>query len=293
MPKAFPKEISYRTGVVRSASIANVLAEDTESMNQGAPHTILLTWKDGQWFHLITDWVANSACVRRLPKQQVVVIGEDGEFLVAGGGIDPIEGEIPLDVGPKRGPLRSVRSVNGIPFAVGMGGTIFRQDQPNRWVRADDGIPKTQHLESISGFSTDDMYAVGRKGAIWHFHRGEWRGCIGPTNVILTSVCCAGNGKVYACGLRGTLIMGEGDKWEIVDQKEVEADIWGLEWFNGRVYVSTMTGVYELEGSKLKYAFGRDRPATAYHLSSADGVMWSIGDKDIFKFDGKRWERIE
>jgi hypothetical protein len=293
MPKAFPKEITYRTGVLRSASIANVLAEDTESMDQGAPHSILLTWKDGQWFHLIIDWIANSACVRRMPRQQVVVIGEDGEFLVAGGGVDPIEGEIPVDVGTKRGPLRSVRSVDGIPFAVGMGGVIFRQDQPNLWVRADDGISETQHLESIDGFSTGDMYAVGRMGIIWHFYKGAWHRVISPTNVILTSVCCAGDGNVYACGLGGTLVRGRRNSWVVIEQTESDADLWDVEWFKGKLYISTMTSVYELEGNALKESFGNDKPETAYHLSSVDEVMWSIGSKDIMAFDGKRWKRIE
>src|SRR5437879_13035407 len=134
MTKAFPEKVSFRTGAVRSSTIANILSEDTESIEKGAPHTVLLTWQKGKWFHHIVDWIANSACVRRKPIEQVVMIGEDGEFLVAGGGVDPIEGEIPFDAGPskKRGPLRAVRAIDGVPFAIGMGGVVFRQDQPSQ-----------------------------------------------------------------------------------------------------------------------------------------------------------------
>jgi len=295
MSKAFPETVSFRTGVVRSSHIGYVVSEDTEVMDEGAPHTALLTWQNGKWLKHFTDWIANSVCVRRKPKEQVVMIGEDGEFLVGGGGGALIEGEIPVDAGPskKRGPLRSVRAIDGVPFAVGMGGVVFRQDQPDRWVRNDDGIPKTQHLESIDGFSTDDIYAVGRKGIIWHLNEGVWRHVVSPTNVILTSVCCASDGNVYACGLQGTLLRGREDEWQATEQQDTDADLWDVNWFKGKLYVSTMTDVYELDGNELKYAFGEDKPKTAYHLSSTDEVLWSIGGRDIMAFDGQRWTRIE
>ena len=295
MSKAFPETVTFRTGAVRSSNIVYVLSEDTEVMEEGAAHTALLTWQKGKWFKHFTDWIANSACVRRTPIEQVVMIGEDGEFLVGGGGGDLIEGEIPVDAGPskKRGPLRSVRAIDGVPYAVGMGGVVFRQDQPDHWVRADDGIPKTQHLESIAGFSTDDMYAVGRKGIIWHFNERVWRRVVSPTNVILPSVCCADDGNVYACGLRGTLLCGRGDEWRIIETEDIDADMWDVEWFKGKLYLSTMMCVYRLDGNNLKYAFGKEQPKTAYHLSSADGVLWSIGGRDIMAFNGKQWKRIE
>ena len=33
-------------------------------------------------------------------------------------------------------------------------------------------------------------------------------------------------------------------------------------------------------------------PATCNHLSSRDGIMWSIGAKDIVEFNGKRWKTV-
>jgi len=293
MTKSFPKRVSFRTGVVRSSSVSYVLSEDSDIMDEGAAHTVLLTWKNGKWLRHVVDWIANSVCVRQTPIEQVVMIGEDGEFLVGGGGGNLIEGEIPLDEGGKRGPLRSVRAIEGVPYAVGMGGVVFRQDKPDFWVRIDKGIPKSQHLESIAGFSSDDIYAVGRKGVVWHFDKGKWHRIVSPTNVILTSVCCADDGNVYACGLNGTLIKGRGNDWQVIEQQDVDLDIWDVEWFKGKLYISTMMCVYELEGENLKYVFDKNQPKTTYHLSSSDEVMWSIGGRDIMEFDGKCWNRIE
>jgi len=36
-----------------------------------------------------------------------------------------------------------------------------------------------------------------------------------------------------------------------------------------------------------------DKPATCLRLTAADGVMWSIGAKDVLSFDGKTWTRID
>jgi hypothetical protein len=55
-----------------------------------------------------------------------------------------------------------------------------------------------------------------------------------------------------------------------------------------------MRTVYRLEGDRLKpVGFGKDLPRTCFHLSAADGVMWSIGAKDLMAFDGKSWTRID
>ena len=38
--------------------------------------------------------------------------------------------------------------------------------------------------------------------------------------------------------------------------------------------------------------FGNDLPGSCYHLSTAKGVMWSIGAKDVLSFDGKTRTRV-
>jgi hypothetical protein len=65
-----------------------------------------------------------------------------------------------------------------------------------------------------------------------------------------------------------------------------------MEHFAGQLYVSSTHFVYRLEGDTLKPVdFGDDAPRTCYHLSAADGIMWSIGPKDVMEFDGSSWKR--
>jgi hypothetical protein len=73
----------------------------------------------------------------------------------------------------------------------------------------------------------------------------------------------------------------------------MEENIWDLEWFAGQLYVSTLDGVFVLEGDRLRpVAWGKHTPRTTYQLSAYGGVMWSNGEKDIIEFDGKAWTRI-
>jgi hypothetical protein len=55
-----------------------------------------------------------------------------------------------------------------------------------------------------------------------------------------------------------------------------------------------MRDVFRLDGDRLaRVDFGEDKPSSYFALSSADGILWSIGPKDIMAFDGQLWTRID
>jgi len=118
------------------------------------------------------------------------------------------------------------------------------------------------------------------------------------------------DGKVYVCGMKGAILAGRHndfrqihwldhrDNWKPVNDCPYNFDIWGAEWFNGFLYVATKRGLFRLNGdhlepvdfSKMKL---KKQPASFYHLSSHNDIMWSIGvENDLLSFDGKNWERI-
>ena len=79
----------------------------------------------------------------------------------------------------------------------------------------------------------------------------------------------------------------------MINHDKTTADVWDIEWFKGELYVSTFSGVYQLKGDTLEPVdFGDDPPRTTYKLSAGEGVMWSIGEKDVMSFDGSHWARI-
>ncbi|MFJ1617525.1 hypothetical protein ACIODT_30160 [Streptomyces sp. NPDC088251] len=78
----------------------------------------------------------------------------------------------------------------------------------------------------------------------------------------------------------------------MIEHERTKEDLWGMEVFDGQLYVSSAHFVYRLEDGKLKPVdFGDDVPQTCYHLSAADRIMWSIGPKDVMEFDGSNWKR--
>jgi hypothetical protein len=172
-------------------------------------------------------------------------------------------------------------------------GLVYRFDSFYQWTQIDQGLPASFNIQAIHGFDASDIYAVGRHGSLWHFDGKRWDEVELPTNANLTSVKCAGDGKVYITGHKGTLVCGRTDAFEIIDHDETEDDIWDVEWFGGQVFVSTMRAVYRLKGHALQRVdFGDDLPRSCYQLSAAKGVMWSNGEFDIMSFDGKSWTRI-
>ena len=85
------------------------------------------------------------------------------------------------------------------------------------------------------------------------------------------------------------MLRGRHDEWEIVDVKTFAHDLWDIHWF-GKVYLATMTDVYTYTAAGLEPVdFGPDPPASCYRLTSAQGVLWSVGSSDIVSFDGTQW----
>jgi hypothetical protein len=293
---------SVSTGVVRYADLAYALGTNDKRAQAREPHTIIYLFDAGEVGGLELTWMACSATVCKLPEERLIVLGEVGFVQALGAGAS-IE-EQPVSDGelsPKgRGPLREVRGIaGGRAYAVGTARQAYRRDGPGNWVCIDqtaqtkDMDPTEVSFESIDGFAENDIYAVGWEGEIWHYDGSRWSPIESPTNLALYKVRCAGDGYVYAAGQSGTVIRGRAEDWEVISPDTTNEDIWGLEWFDGSLYVSTVHLIYRLDGDELvRVVFGSDIPRTCYHLSAADGVMWSFGAKDIMAFDGTSWSRV-
>ncbi len=99
---------------------------------------------------------------------------------------------------------------------------------------------------------------------------------------------------VFACGQNGTLIVGRHATWNFVDLEDFSRDFWDAHWYGDKLYLATMQTLYTFTDSGLaEVDFGDDSPSTCYRLSSAEGVLWSVGSDDVFSFDGKQWTRVD
>ena len=301
MARYWADEVSYHIGCGSDNKTAAFTLTHSDLVRQNIDHAFVVTWNGTSWDdqHTLTWAVAGVCqCEQTVPKW--IAVGVNGEALVVEGtsGSEEIIGN-GNDAPRRTGLLRSVRSIEGRPYAVGMCRQVYRRLDKGLWERRDDGCrlqsgdTSIVGFESIDGFSENDLYAVGLRGEIWHFDGTSWSSIDSPTNVILTEVCCAGDGKVYACGQRGTLIRGRGHKWDLIHQQSVKDDLWGIAWFKDHLYVSTLYYVAVLEDMDLKIVTDDGSPSSTYQISTTANQLWSIGPREVATFDGSTWEAFD
>jgi hypothetical protein len=291
------KDLIIRTAVVLSPRYGIIYACDPALERRGEPHACVFVWDDGSIDRGDCNYDAHSACLIDLPEEGSVDISEAGYYTA-----DTENDRVTQDLFDSFTPaarekrargLRSVREIGGVAHAIGIRGMVYRLDALDRWTRIDEGLPHDFDGQAIHGTGLSDLHAVGFRGDAWHFDGKVWRRQDLPTNRNLTSVVCAADGTVYVAGHDGILLRGRPGQWESIEHGDTDENIWDLEWFAGQLFVSTLDGLFSLQGDHLKpVAYGRHTPKSTYQLSANEGVMWSNGESDIMEFDGKTWTRI-
>ena len=254
-----------------------------------------------EWY-VDTDLAANviSVCTVAGP-DGVMALGQQGEVHVNFFDEDEPRREQLPDAGiygaGRLGAMSQIRAIGSSVYACGAHGQVYRRDPSGRWQHLDPALidrsedqPLT--LNGIDGSAEDDIFAVGYGGRIVHWDGRRWEELDSPTNLHLERVCSVGRGEAYICGNEGTLlhVLGEG----IMDlSADMPAHFWGLTVFEGRPYACTLTGIYALADDEEleELRLGLDRPVGCYRLDSKDGELWSVGPKDLLRFDGQAWTR--
>lgn len=282
----------FLDGAARRKDLLDILSKDRKLQEKDVSHTSIIAVYKGKWGGVKdVRWDATAIAIADKPEKRLVVIGEDGQYFTYIKSKSP-EGKI----SPAPRLIRRAKTIDGYVYVCGVGRQVYQRTDTDNWTQMHASIPKKGErvgFEDIDGYSKDEIYCCGWNGEIWHFDGSDWFNRSGITNLILTSICCAGDGIVYIVGQQGLIIKGSRDAWEVVEiEEEFTTDFWDVHWFNGKLYVTTMTGLYTLQDNILdEVEFNDVLNTTFYRLSSAEGVLWSIGSSDVLSFDGKKWER--
>lgn len=259
-------------------------------------------WKGGE--HSV-NWTTISACPLFEVEKKALFMGYWGElFFVNSTGSIESKIHVTDKCSPEnRGPMRKVRNILGRIYAVGMGRQVYRFNDSGIWdcidetcysVAIDPENTVICSFEDIDGFSDSELYAVGLGGEIWCYNGNNWKQLDSPTSIPLTNISCAEDGYCYISGRAGIIVRGRNNKWEIIEHNITNEDFWSSVWFNGRLFLSTTHLVYEYTNSKLiNVEFGDYLPESCYSLCCLEKYLWSIGAKDVMRFDGDQWERID
>lgn len=287
----FSKTSLYSRGAARRKDLIYLSLKDRKLDRRSVLHSRLIGLVGREWGPLEdVEWATAGMCVVKKPAEKLVVVSPQGEVFTYVAGQKTRE-----KITPNPFDLRFCGPIEGYAYACGMKRQVYRRAAEAQWVamHAPEGKQgTTAGFEAIAGFDEKEIYAVGWEGEIWQFTKKKWLERSSPVNIILTGVVCAPGGVVYICGQNGTLLAGRGDTWEVLPQDNIEDDFWDLCWFKNRLYVSSMSYLYELEKRELvPVDFGKDAPDSCYRLTAADGVLWSVGQEDLFSYDGQTWIR--
>ena len=281
-------------GAARFGDLVYIITQIKKLAEQGIQHVNLIGIDAGNWGSAFnTVWPSTAIAVARAPTEKVVLIGEDGDVSTYVGGKREDEAITPAPV-----MIRHARTIDGLVYACGSKREVYKRVGDAQWQdisapRA--GATEEFGFEAIDGYGVNELYAAGWGGEIWRHDGKRWTQCASPTNVILTAVCCAPDGAVYAAGQGGVMVRGRGDDWAIVDwEEEVTLDLWDLCWFQDKLYVATSFAHFTLDGQRLlPVNHGTMGAITGFNLTTAEGVLWAIGKSDVASFDGSTWTRYD
>ena len=144
----------------------------------------------------------------------------------------------------------------------------------------------TAMLHSIDGSAENNLFAVGYGGSIYHKGDGPWMKLDDVTNANLHRVKYIDEDTVYIAGNKGILLKGNSRGFHVI-QTGINDDLWGIEWFNDKLYIGTKgKGIYEFDGKSFHKILTAPKIDFECHtLNAFGGQMLALGSKDIFLTD--------
>lgn len=293
----FLSAYSGRRGLLGTLAFPEEYPAETE-------FTMFLTTIDDEWWQLQFpfDLVSLTYLVQAGSDRNAWwLVGKRGEVVEVVGGNARVSTISTAGTGEdsKLGYLSKIRNIDGDLFICGYRRQVYRRENDSWPLISGPILDKKKKgpwngFESIDGFSTSDVYAVGDEGEIWHYDGAKWEQCDSPTNRNLADVRCFADGKVWACGDGGTIICGNRQGWDVVwADDEPSENWWGMEQYEGQLYIAGNDFLGKLEKNQIKEVKVRGKSdLTTQTLHERGGLLWSVGEDDILVYDGKTWREV-
>lgn len=244
--------------------------------------------------------------VAQKPSIQAVMVSLDGVVGIRGSGVGGMEQPIPRGKnGAVDTSVRALTTIDGYVYAVGPWRSVARRVGPNQWESVADRqgsmpSPKPNSwgstntgFDAIDAFSAEDIYCAGGEGDVWRFDGRCWHMCPMPTNLLMESICCAGDGFVYIGLLGGGIVKGRENSWQVIHEAQMTLPFKDLVWYAGKVWATSDHGLWVIENDRVVEAeVPAEIKACSGNFSVGDGVMLLAGGYGAAVFDGKNWEVI-
>lgn len=226
------------------------------------------------------------------------------------------------------GPMRRIREIDGRLYACGVGNQVYTRvdgmwtemDQgisssaantiikldllraSNGHVSEDDLLAMTQlvddlgGLNDIAGLTSDDIYACGFNGALWHWNGQHWRRLETFTADHLHSIHVTRGGSVWIGGHNGTLLNGSWTTgFRRICGTEMKDHLWSVREFNDAVYLGTTRGLLSYDGQSLTGLRlpGQSSPPVIQAIDSTQDTLWVLSERNVHRLSGGNWETFD
>ncbi|GKT19681.1 hypothetical protein AVHY2522_23360 [Acidovorax sp. SUPP2522] len=249
----------------------------------------------------------------------VLVLSEEGDVRYIGDH-DPLLEKIPgagvfsADA-EGWGYLADIQQIGDCLYACGYKGQVYKRHGPNNWQHMDAGLLQDTRttreqciaLSVINGPHESAIYAAGYQHAEWlppkafFFDGAQWREIeLPPVADRIVNMYVESEARIWMCGSNGTLLLGNAEdgfkSLSSVDDNQLFTSVCK---FQDKIYLASNMGLFVYDpadhGAGIQKVVTDLQPdlQDANIVDSYDKVLWSIGPKDIARFDGKRWERID
>lgn len=291
-------------------------------------YTALYRWSprlyDGtpssEWRYKDADWKATSV-TSLIPDNGtdwwLCALSEEGDVLFTGPNASsekiPQAGVYSLDA-KGWGYMADLQQVGEHLYACGYKGQVYKRVGPNNWRHLDAGLlqaPSTPQeqciaLSVINGPHETAIYAAGYQHSDWlppkafFFDGRKWAELQLPgVAARIVDMHVESESRIWMCGSSGTLLLGNAHdgfrSLSTVDDLQLFTSICQ---FQGQIYLASNQGLFVYDPTNpaggIQAVFTDLSPdlQNANIVDSHDKILWSIGTKDIARFDGRRWERI-
>jgi hypothetical protein len=196
------------------------------------------------------------------------------------------------------GYMNAIRQIGPHLYACGQSGQVYMRDAPGRWDHLDAGVLglRDDIFEDVNGPHEESIYLIGQNGAAYWKGTGRFRELALPVSSWLKQIYVEDEKTIWICGSRGTLFRGNhADGFSEVAPDSSDETFLSMARFEGRLYLAAASGLYVFDGGCIsKVRTSREPDLIDGHVVDAvDGVLWSVGYRDIARFDGQRWERFD
>jgi len=239
------------------------------------------------------------------PIPHAVAVGLNGDIAIV------TDGEIAYSVlddgenGPLwRGDIRSLSQVSGDLYAVGMQRQVYRrafsgsETIEEKWEHFENGIKwspdEMSGFNALDGFDQDEIYAAGWSGELQVFNKKKWQTVELPTNLKIERVLASPTQEVFLSGIRGVVLRGRGDSFQVIPHSTTDESIWGMCWAFDCLWLASAKNLFRVADDDLiRVDVGLGEDFTFRCLTHAGGRLWSTGQNHvIYTDDGETWNQV-